>query len=104
MNFVYITKDTLCGHNGPLKKEEAVNPTDWLHRLFLPSWIRDQSPDRDHPHKRRFTPVYRRKKGIVRNIWIVSGLTMIILATPAMALAITMGTTFLSFVILDETA
>jgi len=81
-----------------------VNPKEWFHRLFLPSWTRDQSPDRDHPHKRRFTRVYRRKQGIVRNLWIASGLAMIVLATPAMVLAITMGTTFLSFVILDETA
>lgn len=81
-----------------------MNPIEWLHRLLLPTWAWDRSPDSNHPHKRRFTPVYRRKKGIVKNLWIASGLVMIVLATPAMALAIAMGTTFLSFVILDETA
>jgi hypothetical protein len=81
-----------------------LNPSKWLCRLLLPSWTGDQSPDRDHPHKRRFTRVYRRKKGIVRDLWIASGLVMILLATPAIALAIAMGTAFLSFVILDETA
>jgi hypothetical protein len=81
-----------------------LSPRDWLHRLLLPHWTRDRSPDRKHPHRRRFTRLYRRKQGIVKNIWIASGLIMIVLATPAMILALTLGTTFLSFVILDETA
>jgi len=81
----------------------TVNPLDWLQRHVLPQWTQDESPDREHPHKRRFTPAYLRKKGIVKNLWIGSGLLMILLATPALMLALTMGTTFLSFVILDET-
>lgn len=89
---------------GCLTMGYGVNPINWLHRLFLPSWTWDRSPDHDHPHKRRYTRLYRRKRGIVRNLWIASGLVMIALATPAMILAIAMGTTFLSFVILDETA
>lgn len=76
---------------------------NWFHRLVLPAWTRDQSPDCDHPHKRRFTPGYRRKKGIVRNVWIASGLVMILQASPALILALALGTTFLSFMILDET-
>jgi hypothetical protein len=40
----------------------------------------------------------------VKNLWIASGLVMIVLATPATIMALTLGTTFLSFVILDETA
>lgn len=81
-----------------------MNPIDWLHRLVLPEWTKDESPDHQHPHKRRFTRRYMRKKGIVKNLWIASGLVMILLATPALVLAIALGTTFLSFVILDETA
>jgi len=81
-----------------------MNPIDWLRRQILPEWTRDESPDRRHPHKRRFTRGYVRKKEIVKNLWIGSGLLMILLATPALMLAIAMGTTFLSFVILDETA
>ena len=78
-------------------------PRAWLYKLILPHWTRDRSPDQNHPHKRRFTHVYRRKQGIVKNLWIASGLAMIFLATPAMVMALTLGTTFLSFVILDET-
>lgn len=81
-----------------------MNPKEWLHRLVLPHWTRDRSPDCNHPSKRRFTPIYQRKQGIVKNVWIASGLVMILVATPAMVLAITLGTTFLSFVILDETS
>lgn len=91
-------------YEGLLTMELNVKPKNWLHRFVLPHWTRDRSPDRNHPHKRRFTPIYRRKKGIVKNLWIVSGLVMIALATPAVILALTLGTTFLSFVILDETA
>ena len=81
-----------------------MDPKGWLGEMILPHWAKDRSPDPGHPHKRRFTGLYRRKKGIVRNLWIVSGLLMIVLATPAMILAIALATTFLSFVILDETA
>lgn len=77
---------------------------DWLLHRVLPEWIRDESPDGQHPHKRRFTTLYMRKKGFVKSVWIGSGLLMILVATPALVLALAMGTTFLSFAILDETA
>lgn len=77
---------------------------DWFHRFILPQWARDQSPEPDHPHKRRFTPGYRRKKSIVKNVWIASGLIMILQVSVAMILVIALGTTFLSFAILDETS
>ncbi len=71
--------------------------------LMLPHWVGDRSPDLGHPHRRRFTDLYRRKQGIVRNLWIGSGLLMLLIATPALVLAMALGTTFVSFVILDET-
>jgi hypothetical protein len=70
----------------------------------MPRWADDRSPDRDHPHRRRFTAGYRRKKGIVKNIWIASGLVMLLQASPAIIVALALGTTFLSFMILDETS
>jgi hypothetical protein len=75
----------------------------WLHKLLLPNWADDQSPDAQHPHRRRFTRRYRRKRGIVKNIWIFSGALMLLQSTPAVIIVIGLGTTFLSFVILDET-
>lgn len=75
----------------------------WLQRYLLPDWSADQSPDADHPHRRRFTRRYRRKKAIVKNIWIFSAALMLLNATPATMMALGLGTTFLSFVILDET-
>ena len=76
---------------------------EWLNRRMLPRWAEDRRPDQAHPHRRRFTAVYRRKRGIVTNVWIASGLVMAVQASPALILAMTLGTTFLSFVILDET-
>ena len=76
----------------------------WLRRQILPASLQDCSPDKNHPHKRRFTAKYRRKKDIVRNVWIVSGTLMVLQASPAIVLAMTLGTTFLSFMILDETS
>lgn len=78
----------------------------WLYQLarrLLPEWTQDTSPDRDHPHRRRFTASYRRKRAIVKNLWIGSGLVMIVEATPAFIFAVALGTTFMAFVILDET-
>ena len=71
--------------------------------LVLPHWLSDRSPEQGHPHRRRFTDLYRRKRGIVKNLWLGSGLLMLLVATPALVLAMALGTTFLSFVILDET-
>lgn len=62
-------------------------------------------PDADrerHPSWRRYTRKYRRKQAIVKNVWIVSGLLMI--GLPAAMPVIALGTTFLAFMILDETA
>lgn len=80
-----------------------MNRNDWFFRLVLPRWVEDNSPDGNHPHRRRFTRRYRKKKDIVKSIWIASGLLMILQSTPAMIMALALGTTFLSFVILDET-
>lgn len=75
----------------------------WLRQAVLPRWAEDRCPDHEHPHRRRFTAVYRRKQCIVKNVWIASGLVMAVLASPAIIIAMALGTTFLSFVILDET-
>ena len=80
-----------------------MDPKSWVCELILPHWLKDRSPDPDHPHRRRFTCLYRRKKGVVRSLWIGSGLLMIVVATPALILTMVLATTFLSFVILDET-
>lgn len=80
-----------------------MTPKGRIRQFFLPHWAEDQCPDGDHPHRRRFTAVYRRKQGIVKNVWIASGLVMAIQASPPIILALALGTTFLSFVILDET-
>lgn len=81
-----------------------MRPRDWLQEYVLPRWTSDQMPDRDHPHRRRFTAGYRRKRGIVKNVWIASGLVMLLQASPAIIVAMALGTTFLAFVILDETS
>ncbi len=78
-------------------------PRAWLRQLLLPHWAQDLAPDAEHPHRRRFTRRYRRKQGIVKNVWIASGLVMALQASPAIIMALALGTTFLSFVILDET-
>lgn len=55
-----------------------------------------------HPHWRRFTGKYRRKQRIVRDIWLSAGVLMLL--SPLAALPVwLLGTTLLSFVVLDET-
>lgn len=55
-----------------------------------------------HPSWRRWTRRYAAKRRIVRDVWIVAGLLMIMLP-PAAQLVVALPTTFLAFVILDET-
>jgi len=54
------------------------------------------------PSARRKTKKYQQKRRIVRDVWIVSGLLMLSVPT-GMTFVLALGTTFVSFMILDET-
>lgn len=75
-----------------------------LRDRFLPNWIQNTEADNLHPHRRRFTAAYRRKLDIVRNLWIGSGILMMVQATPVITAVLCIATTFLSFMILDESS
>lgn len=89
--------------NGTTTWEENVDLIELLRRYLVPDAANDRIPDNRHPHRRRYTASYRRKRGICKNIWIGSGLLMCLHATPETITALGLGTTFLSFMILDET-
>ena len=55
-----------------------------------------------HPRLRRETSRYLKKKRIVKDLWIVSGLLMLAMPINIIAM-LALGTTFLAFAILDET-
>ncbi len=56
----------------------------------------------NHPSWRRYTRKYQRKKAIVKDIWIASGI--LIACVPLnWQVTLLLTTTFLSFCILDET-
>ena len=55
-----------------------------------------------HPRLRRETARYLKKKRIVKDLWIVSGLLMVTMPVNIIAM-LALGTTFLAFSILDET-
>ncbi len=55
-----------------------------------------------HPSLRRYTRKYSKKKQLVRDIWIISGAIMLCISIHALPV-LALGTTFLSFMILDET-
>lgn len=82
-----------------------MQPIQRLCRYLLPEWLLDRQPDPTHAHRRRFTRCYRRKRRIVKSLWIVSGLAMLLQgAAPVFVLPIALGTTFAAFCILDETS
>ena len=74
----------------------------WLHRLFLPDWAQNHTPDANHPYRRLFTRRHKVKRNLVKNIWIGAGLVMLINPVLHILLAIVLSVTFLSFAILDE--
>ena len=83
--------------------EDIVDFQEWLRAIHPPHWVEDRSPDAEHPHRRRFTLAYRRKKRIVKNVWIASGLVMIV-RPPRLSLpGCCWAPRSFSFVILDET-
>lgn len=60
--------------------------------------------DDTHPHYRRFTVQYKKKRSMVKNFWIGAGL--ITLAFPLLHIAFILAllTTLISFCLLDETS
>ena len=73
------------------------------YRYLLPDHLRDCRPDPDSPHRRRFTTKYRRKRCLVKNLWIGAGLLVLLHPTPAMLLIVGLAATLLAFTVLDET-
>ena len=84
-----------------------MNPLDLVILFFdkLAELVRHKSCI-DQPDRRK-TFVYKKKQAIVKNIWTVALIFIAILLQFPFAIAavfiIAMGTTFLSFAILDET-
>lgn len=74
-----------------------------LSRCVLPQHLSDHSPDPSSPHRRRFTRSYRRKRGLVKNLWMGAGLVILLQPTLAFLITVTLAMTFLAFVVLDET-
>ena len=72
---------------------------EWL----MPDWAQSTCPDPSHCHGRRLTAHYKKKQGVVKNLWIGAGLVMLLVATLPFVFSAILFTTFLSFVILDET-
>jgi hypothetical protein len=91
-------------NGGTRRTEETLELIEFLRRHLMSDWAdASRVPDSSHPHRRRYLPAYRRKRSICKSIWIVSGLLMIAQGTPQGVIALGLGTTFLCFMILDET-
>ena len=74
-----------------------------LYHFLLPRWTQNRTPDERHFYRRCFTRRYRKKKRIVRDIWLGAGCVMLLNPVLPFMLALGLATTFLAFVILDET-
>ena len=72
-----------------------------LFRLYTTQECSRIRPARESAHTQ--TSAYIQKKRIVKNIWIFSGMLMLVFPALPSVILITLTTTFTSFVILDET-
>lgn len=59
--------------------------------------------DTNHPHYRRYSKQYKRKKGVVKDIWIINGMITLLFPLLEVAVVLMLLSTFISFCILDET-
>lgn len=57
---------------------------------------------RQHPTWRRYTAHYRRKRRLARDVWLIGSLVAVCLPLGAIPVFL-LGTTFVAFMILDET-
>lgn len=74
-----------------------------LSHLYSQEFIYLEGPHISHHHYRRFSKRYKKKQGLVKNIWIGVGLFAIIFPFLPLIMVLTLSTTFVSFTILDET-
>jgi hypothetical protein len=89
---------------GRFRPNAIAKRIDAAVRARRDSLRRDRVPDPSHPHLRRFTRRYRRKRDLVKWVWIFAGLLMLLSKSLALTFFVALGTTFLSFCLLDETA
>ena len=75
-----------------------------LASCWKPAWLDSQQPDSSHFHRRRYTVEYRKKRRLVRDLWLGVGLLMLCFPIAAVFVGVGLFTTFLSFMILDETS
>jgi GT2 family glycosyltransferase len=72
---------------------------DWLlNRHYCAHLIKYQ-----YYKDKRNTPLYRLKRQIVKNVWLVSGVFMLVNPSLPIIVGTTLFTAFISFSILDET-
>lgn len=78
----------------------------WLYfcaQLFLPAWRQQQIlPERRHAYGRTLTKRYLARKAMVKNFWIASGTAMMLMPAMPFVVGLTLFTTFVSFMYLDE--
>ncbi|GLS28095.1 wax ester/triacylglycerol synthase family O-acyltransferase [Marinibactrum halimedae] len=72
-------------------------------QFFMPRWREEDQFDPNHCHYRRFTSQYRGKSRLVKSLWIVNGLIMLSMASPAFMVSFGLFMTFVSLMICDET-
>ncbi len=75
----------------------------WYQYLLSGYYNQELIVDSEHPHYRRFTARYKKKKSLVKSIWIGVGLITLLFPLLHVVFSLTLLTTFVSFSILDET-
>lgn len=75
---------------------------NFLFMLLAPAWMRDQTPDKDHFYRRRFTVKHRAKKARIKLLWIVVAIICLIFPYPHIITVLLLLTTFVTFSWLDE--
>ena len=79
-----------------------MTSNDWLDWMLSQHYCAHLVSQSRHPD-RRASALYRIKKRLVKNIWLVSGVFMLINPSLPLIVGTALFTAFISFSILDET-
>jgi hypothetical protein len=74
----------------------------FIWKLFMPDWQRNRTPDPRHSDGRRLCRAYRKRREQVKCFWIVAGLIVLVEPVLPFVVFVSLFTTFLSFMYLDE--
>ena len=86
----------------PQNGDVRMRTVKQIMQLLMPHWHKGVRADSRHAFGRTLTRDYLRRREMVKNFWVVAGLMMVVQPLLPWVVWVSLFTTFMSFMYLDE--